>query len=237
MRTAICFTGTCRSLDHTYQNICEFLIDPIDNCDIFAFVPKTPHINNALQLLNNTNLKKIVFEKEGAIDETGLSFVPGWPPKTTTTQIYLKMVQSRKKINDMLTSYEVYNNFRYDRVIFSRLDVKYYTNVSQELENHKLDNLLITDFHNTIGGVIYGYNDRFAVGDRKVMSSYLNLYDSVGKYSSLGGKFQAETFLKWHLKNNGIFPRKIPIRFGRVRSSGEEIDTRLKESNLENRDT
>ena len=237
MRTAICFTGTCRSLDHTYQNICEFLIDPIDNCDIFAFVPKTPHINNALQLLNNTNLKKIVFEKEGAIDETGLSFVPGWPPKTTTTQIYLKMVQSRKKINDMLTSYEVYNNFQYDRVIFSRLDVKYYTNVSQELENHKLDNLLIPDFHNTFGGVIDGYNDRFAVGDRKVMSSYLNLYDSVGKYSSLGGKFQAETFLKWHLKNNGIFPRKIPIRFGRVRSSGEEIDTRLKESNLENRDT
>ena len=163
--------------------------------------------------------------------------MPGWPPKTTTTQIYLKMVQSRKKINDMLYNYEQYNNFVYDRVIFSRLDVKYYTNVNNELSKHNLDNLIIPDFHNTFGGAINGYNDRFASGPRHMMSCYFDLYSAIGKYSTLGGEFQAETFLKWHLSSNGISPTKAPIRFGRVRASGEEIDTRLKNLTLEVRDS
>ena len=213
------------------------LLEPLGDYDIFAFIPQTPHVDKALSLLENKNLKKLVIEREEPISEEGLSFMPGWPPKTTTTQIYLKMVQSRKKINEMLSSYESYNGFEYDRIIFSRLDVIYYTNVAKELENHNLQTLLIPDFHNNFGGNINGYNDRFAVGNRQMMSYYYNLYDSIMLFTAAGGRFQAETFLKWHLTMNGILPTKIPIRFGRIRSDGEEIDTRLKNIVLEDRDT
>lgn len=237
MKTAVCFTGTGRSLEHTYDNICKMLLDPLGDCDVFAFIPKTSHASKSISLLENNNLKKLVIEEESPISEEGLKFFPNWPPPTTTTQIYLKMIQSRKKINEMLSSYESYNEFEYDRVIFSRLDVVYYTNVSEILENYSLQKLMIPDFHNTFGGNIDGYNDRFAVGNRQLMSCYLDLYDSIKPHAAAGGMFQAEYFLKSHLLAHGIQPRKIPVRFGRIRENGEEIDTRLKNEILEDKDT
>jgi len=95
----------------------------------------------------------------------------------------------------------------------------------------------VPDFHNTFGGVINGYNDRFAIGNREDMRTYFNVPNSVEEFNENGGQITAETLLKWHLVNGGVQVKKIPIRFTRVRANGEEIDLRLKDERLAHRDT
>ena len=120
-----------------------------------------------------------------------------------------------------------------DDVVFSdevnNLD-KYMSNIPDDWDMIYLDlnNLYIPDFHNTYGGWVNGYNDRFAISNRDNMRTYLNIVESISPFVRQGGELHGETFLKWHLKINQINVKLIPVRFTRVRTNGEEIDKRIR---------
>ena len=238
MKTAICFTGTCRSLQYTHENIKNNLIDSVGECDIFSFLVDNPHAYKFEKYFGHTSqVKKVLIEKEPEFDISKMRFRPNWPLATSSRQIYIKMIKSRQRCISVLEDYEQENSVVYDRIIFSRLDVKYFEPVSPHLENIGHEYLYIPDFHNTFGGVINGYNDRFAVGNRDDMLSYFNTPDSIEQFNATGGEISAEILLKWHLIHNEVCVDKVPIRFTRVRADGEEIDSRLKNMFLEPRDT
>jgi len=237
MKTAICFTGTCRSLQHTYKNLLENLINPIENCDVFAFIAENPHSHKFNEYLNIYNLKDAEIKKEGDYDLSSYKFRKGWPPPRSSPQIYVRMLHSRNICGKMIERYENKNNFVYDRIIFSRLDVKYFSNISNYCTNLDLSFLYIPDFHNTFGGYTDGINDRFAMSNSKNMKNYFKLSDNILTYVKSGGLLHGETFLKWHIDNCEIKTAKIPIRFTRVRGDGEEIDVRLKNFKLHACDT
>jgi len=237
MKTAICFSGTCRSLEHTYQNLRENLINSVGDCDIFMFVPKNPDAYKALKFLNIPQLKKVLIEEEPNYDISNLKFIPDWPPPRSSPQIYYRMIKSRERCADMLREYEEQQKIQYERVIFSRLDVKYFKTVGEIINELALSNLYIPDFHNNYGGVMDGYNDRFAVSSRKNMDIYMRIPESLEDYQKAGNLVHGETILKWHLLKNDINVKKIPLRFSRTRSNGEEIDLRLKCSPLGERDS
>ena len=46
MKTAICFTGTGRSLEYTGDNIRKFLVEAHPGCDVFIHVAETEHAGN-----------------------------------------------------------------------------------------------------------------------------------------------------------------------------------------------
>tara|TARA_R100000008_G_C3537383_1_gene142807 strand:- start:52 stop:774 length:723 start_codon:yes stop_codon:yes gene_type:complete len=229
MKTAICFTGTCRSLQHTHKNIKERLIDPFNECDVFMLVAKNPDSEKAnIYFGDLPQLKVLLIEDEPEHDVSEFDFKPNWPSgKLSSKQVYIKMIESRKRCGEVLSLYEEKNNVAYDRIIFSRLDVKYFNNVSKIIADLPLSNLYVPDFHNSFGGVINGYNDRFAVSNRKNMKTYFKIPDSIVDFQRAGGKIHAETLLKWHLIKNEVLVEHAPVRFTRVRPSGKEMDLRI----------
>ena len=104
MKTAVCFTGTCRSLQHTYLNLSEYLIKSLGDCDIFAIISDNPHAPKAEQcfdFLPNRKVIKIIEEEDH--DLSNLVFRPNWPSgKLSSKQIYLKkdlsLEQDKNKI-------------------------------------------------------------------------------------------------------------------------------------------
>ena len=228
MKTALVFTGTGRSLEHTHENLKNNLIAALDDCDIFLLIADNPHAPKVKKYFNLPNVKKHLVEKEPEYDLSKYRFQPGWPPSRSSKQIYIKMLNSRTRCGEILTAYEKENDIEYERVVFSRLDINYFDNISTYIKNLDLNNLYIPDFHNTYGGWVNGYNDRFAISNRDNMRTYLNIVESISPFVRQGGELHGETFLKWHLKINQINVKLIPVRFTRVRTNGEEIDKRIR---------
>lgn len=236
MKTALCFTGTARSLEFTYKNLKNNLIESLGDCDIIALIADNPHAYKVEKYLDITKIKII---KEENYDINSMRFNPTYYSRPTTSpQIYLKMIHARSACRELLELHEIENNVVYDRVIFSRLDVKYFNQVGPFLKDLNLEeHIYVPDFHNTFGGVINGYNDRFAVGNRKKMDTYFRIPESLNEFIDSGQVIHAETTLKWHLEKNSINVDFIPVRFSRVRPGGEEIDNRLRNEQLRSEDT
>jgi hypothetical protein len=236
-KTAICFAGTCRSIEHTINNIKEKLLRRLPNADLFFLVSKTKHIDKAYRYLK-LNKDVIMDVRDDLFYEVdNYKWHPifvGYPEKQ---QVYMRMLYSRQILGEILVKHTKKNNIVYDRVIFSRLDVKYFDNVDSHIEKLNLDNLYIPDFHSTFGGAIDGYNDRFAISNQENMLTYFNAPESLEEYRKTYKPLSAEPLLKLHMNHNNIKVKQIPIRFTRVRPMGEEIDLRLKNHILNKRDT
>lgn len=233
MKTAICFAGTGRSLEHTHLSLKKNLIDCFSECDVFILAPEGIHSHKVKEFFSkHDRVKGIIIEKESEPDLTGLRFRPAWPdPTRSSRQIYMKMIIARSRLGKIISEYESDNKFEYDRVIFSRMDVLYFSPIGNIIKNLDMNYLHVPDFHNTFGGVVDGLNDRFAVGSRGDMGQYFKIPDSIGLFISAGGEIHAETFLKWHLENNEVRVLKSPIRFTRVKPGGIEEDRRIENRN------
>jgi len=229
-KNAICFTGTCRALQFTYENIKDNLIDCNPDCDLFFFITKNKHSDKVYEYFSNldNSIIKVDIEEDEILD--GLRFKPSWPNPPSTHQIFMRMLHSRKKCALMIEKHANDNNILYDKIAFSRLDVKYFNMINLSLFSSKDKNLVLPDFHSTYGGHINGYNDRFAIGTQENILCYLKAYDSSRPFVSSGGYLHAETLLKWHLDLNNVTTEQKPIRFTRVRGDGTEIDLRIEHS-------
>jgi len=237
MKTAICFTGTGRSLKYTSDNIKKFLIDTHEDCDVFAHTTITNYQNDIELFFSNLNTKYFCIEHDEEIDIKNLKWQQNWPAGPYSgdrpKQTYLNMLLSRKKCGEALKQYSTKNHIKYDKVIFSRLDVKYYTDIPQNLD---LDKINVPDFHNFDMVQGAGCNDRFAISNLDNMLKYYSLFDRINEYAVAGGHLHAESTLRWHLDTSNLKIKKNFIRFGRVRPNGKEIDLRLNIRALEWRD-
>jgi len=228
MRTAICFTGTGRSLEHTHSNLKKCLIDKESDCDIFAHISDSKFVNQVHEYFKFDNIKNIKIEKDVEFDLNGLRWHPNWPAGPHSgkfpKQTYLNMLLSRMKCGQMLKEHCDKNNFTYDKVIFSRLDICFLNEVPKLVD---LETICTPDFHNfdrVQGG---GCNDRFAIGNYENMLIYFNELSRVGDFISNGRSLHAESTLFWHLNTSGVKISRYPIRFTRVRPGGKRIDERL----------
>jgi hypothetical protein len=236
MRTAICFTGTGRSIQYTHNNIKKMLVETIEDCDAFFLIPENTYEKNVEKYMHLPQTKRFVVEPEADynVDDYswGVHYTRNYPSQSsryTSYEIYLKMIHARERCNDILAEYEQSNNMSYDRVIFSRLDVRYFDSVADRIEGLDLESLYVPDFHNTFGGVIDGCNDRFAVSNRKNMDIYFSIPRDIHTFCASGRGITAETVMKWHLLYNGVDIKRIPVRFCRVRSDGREHDGHLRD--------
>ena len=221
MKTAICFSGTARALEYTHENLQNCLLDTHGEVDTFFHVAEN---NDSFKVEKYFNPTALRIEKDPPVEEEELIFYPGI---RGTKKQYLRMLHSRKKVNELRLDYEKENHINYDCIIASRLDVKYFTSVD---DSSKLDlnYVYIPDFHGfskVLGG---GYNDRFAIGNSANMDIYFRLYDYLRPYCLDGHIIHGETTLHHHLVSCDIKTKYIPVRFTRVRENGDQIDDRLK---------
>ena len=233
MTTAICFTGTGRSLNYTFENLKDKLIDRNPNCHVFLHIAETKHAQKVTKHFSFDAVKRLVVEKDEQINVSGLNWQPEWPKGLFSgrdpKQTYLNMLLSRKKCGDLLSSYANENNIEYKKVIFSRLDIKYLYNIPRVLD---LNSMCVADFHNFDMVQGAGCNDRFAASNFENMKTYFNLYDSIRGLVDQGHLLHGESTLHKHLSVNNINIKKYFIRFTRIRPNGNSQDDRLRAPDL-----
>jgi len=225
MKTALCFTGTGRSIEYTFQNIKKNLIDDIPNRDVIVYLAENSKSNLAKSYFEELDNVKIYVEKEEEIDLTPYNFLPGWPGRENSSeQIFMNMVKSRSRMKTIIDE----QNTDYDRVVFSRMDIVFEKPVNQLICDLDLSKLWVPYFHNW-----GGYNDRFAVSTKENVFKYFSLYDNLEEYCKEGLLLHAETSLKYHLDNKtDANVKRFPIRFCRIRANGdvhEDVDQLLRE--------
>ena len=217
MNTAICLAGTGTAIEHTFQNLKECLIDNIDNSDVIVYLAKNPHSDNAQNYFLQLSNSCVSVVEEETLSIKPYRFQEGFPPNPNSSrEIFMQMLKSKSHLNTLIDQNEKRLNKKYDRVIFSRMDVKYEQPIKESVDRLDLSKLWLPNFHNWCEG----YNDRFAVSSRENMRHYFSVYDYVDIYTKERHCFHAETTLKYHLDKKGVDIGIFELYFSRVRSGG-----------------
>lgn len=227
IKTAICIAGTARQIDHTFDNLRNYLIENIENSDTIVYITENSESDKARLLFEKLDNTYVHVVKEEPIDIEPFQFVDMWPPSQGSNlglarQIFMQMLKSRSYLNTLIDQNEKDLDTKYDRVIFSRMDVVYQQPVYGLIKNLELspDVVWIPSFHNWLSG----YNDRFVVSSKEGAYKYLSLYDYVTTYADHKHIFRAEATLKYHLSCMNVETRHFDILFSRYRN-GKEWDT------------
>ena len=227
MKTALCFAGTGRSIEYTFENLRKCLIDDladtVDGCDIFVYIADTPIASHTEKYFSDytTNIEVV---KEEDTNPKDWQWLEHWPPSTPNDiwkgrDIYLKMVRSRNHLMNMVDTSDTRpsgTGEKYDRVIFSRMDVQYERKFTEMDKGMDMNYLWLPHFHHWLGG----YNDRFSVGNQVVMRTYMSQWDSMETYRGEGWVFQAESTLKHHLDRHNVTPKIFNCNFIRIQPGG-----------------
>ncbi len=218
MKTALCCIGTGRSIEHTFDNLQKNLVQPLCGCDVIVYITETPKAEETKAYFDTIDNSYIHIVKEDYIDSDKYVFDGEWPgPRNGTIKqgrdIFIQMLKARSYLNTLIDQ----TGEKYDRVVFSRMDVLYESPIKEKLDSLDLSKIWIPNFHNWLGG----YNDRFAVSSRQNMRHYLSIYDNIDQYAEEGHVFQAEKTLKYHLDKTGIPVNIFELYFARVGVEGQ----------------
>ena len=223
MKTAVCISGQCRTLDRTYQNIREYLLEPLGDWDLFMFLAGDENCQYA-ERLSPTVLQ---IDQDRWIDENGL--VNGTNCRFKAgVQPYLQQLSALQRCHRLFADFAAQNRIAYDCVIRSRPDIFFMAPLTP-VDHLDLGYLYLPDFHH-----FDGCNDRFAIGNPDHMAIYLNKFDCFFEYvheyyQRTGVPLSAEMFTVLQLQRHNIPMRTLPIRFNRMRSRGMRDD--LKKTN------
>ena len=174
LRTAVCVSGSCRSLDQTAQSIKDNVLKQLFHYDLFMYVPEDDYSHLA-QRLDPTVLE---VAPDQPIDEAGLVHGKNCRLKTGV-QSYLQQLYGLKRCNSLRCEYEAQHEIVYDCVIRCRPDLMFLSPL-QKVETLDLRYLYVPDFHH-----FDGLNDRFALGRPTYMNRYLNKLDYFHQYAMI----------------------------------------------------
>jgi len=231
MNTAICFAGNGRAIEHTFENLRKNIIDPFECRDLIVYIvdsPKAAQVKEYFESLGNAYVHVVKEGLRGSVHD-GIRFASGLAIDKYSLdegfkgsligrhgqagpQVFFNMLQSRSYLNSLIDQ----TKQKYDRVIFSRMDVKYERPIKASIDRLDLSKLWLPNFHHWGDG----YNDRFAVSSRENMRHYFSVYDHVDIYAKEGHRFNAEPTLKYHLDKKGAEVGIFELYFTRVRNGG-----------------
>lgn len=130
----------------------------------------------------------------------------------STLQAFLQQIHGWKRSNELREEYERLAGVHYDFVVRCRPDVIFSAPIPQ-LDQFDPGEITVPAFHRW-----QGYNDRFAVGNRKNMSTLMNFFDFVIENPSSLYQRNSERVFKEYLDSRKIRIRQHRgIRFHRVR--------------------
>ena len=217
-KTALCLLGTGRSIEYTFENLKEFLINDLTNCDVIVYLTKNDKSDLARKYFETLSNAKIYVVEEAPLNTSEYTFMADWPSRPNSShQIYLQMIKSRSYMNELIEL----QNKDYDRVIFSRMDVIYQKRVAPLIKDLDLSNIWIPNFHNWLGG----YNDRFAVSSKQNMFDYFSIYEYAKQYCFEKHVLHAERTLRHHLSKKKCSVKIFNILFARVDGKGKPRET------------
>lgn len=220
MRVALCLSGQMRNFEDYYQSLFDKIIN-VYNTDVFLhtwkvksskeemclniFKPKLYLIdyfdyknvinNNDIILLNEEILNKKNFDNKNRDNK--------WIPELcgTPENIY-GMFYSMNKCNELKKKYEIENNFRYDLVFRTRMDLFFKDDFNFNIE----DEIILPENKGFYG------DDHFAYGKSDLIDKY-QVYNYINMYINDNVALHPETLIKHHLKINNIKNKYIKFNY------------------------
>lgn len=214
MRIALCLSGQLRTFEECFSYIEDNLIkaNPQYNFDLFGYF----NSDNEIEYLNKYPFKSIKIEPDVELPNLVYQdnkYTINYPPRSKAVYYQLYAIQ---KTNNLRKQYEQDQEFKYDYIARIRPDLKYLTEVD-------LSNITNNKIYLPVENDHFGYNDRFAIGDRDVMEIYMNRFDfwmqphdDIDRYTT-----HIETNLKIWLDLNNIVVDRIPFSYCTCRVDGD----------------
>lgn len=221
MKVAVCISGIGRSIDHSFSNLKENLINCWEDRDVFYVLGEGEYSERVIELFSTIHNVNLILSDQTDLDIGNLKMdrLNYNKPTKPTKQSIAKFMNKRVKLGNILLQ----SNKKYDIVIVSRDDVLYSNPVSEELVNLDMNKMNIPNWGHHLGG----YNDRFSVSNLENQKIYLNAWNHFKEVDD----FHVESFYKYYLdKYLGREKMKtFYIEITRVRSDGKLVNERFKE--------
>ena len=200
LNIAILFSGRLTSFDRHYDNIMENLVQN-NNVDFYAGISTEP-INKELKksFIELYKPKSWKYSTKKLIEPIG-----GWDNvKANKGMTHIKknpmfMWRNRDNVKNQLKK----SKKRYDWIISTRLDVYY----NEKLDYSKLDEKSLNIPKLADYG---GYQDKIAIGKKKFILEYLDLYSNMKEYLKTR-PVDPEPLLKYHLRVKEIPVKRINL--------------------------
>ena len=220
---AVCLSGRPYGLLECADSIKRCLIEP-NNADVFIHAWHNPELEGTRyrahpqfpglvpkdginKILDTYQPKAYIIEPQKDFSTEGIdsTYQPG--DKYFVWAIQSMLYSIRESINLCLDSYTNLTS-PYAGICRSRMDLFYKTPILfDSLDLTKLN--LFDDAKHEPGAC----NDHFAVGDRKVMEAYADVYPEIYKMYAYGTPWCNEVFLGRWMKWNKIEKKHIPVEY------------------------
>jgi hypothetical protein len=214
MKIAICLSGMVRNFENTYPSFKKFIIDEHNPDIFFSGYPNSKGFEYCeSKIIELYSPKKIIIQeytddlrKMICNNEEKYKARP-----ETKVNNFLSQMYNIKKCDLLRQEYEKENNFKYDVVIRSRIDVFYFKKFEEkELQMAQFGYILIPTEWDFKTVNIRAVSDSFAMTNSKNMTKYSNLYNNFDEYYNAGVQIHPETIFGFHLIQQGLTRIEIP---------------------------
>jgi hypothetical protein len=233
MKIAVCLTGQPRHLRFSLPTIKSNLIDE-NYADVFVHTWWDEKLDGTLfdssqpqqigivgkwnkadfEMVNTLNAKNILVENPRSFPESNsYKTAPTAKQDSLSSKYY-----AQYKVKELLENYEKEHGFEYDIIIKARIDLccKKPVNVSTlTFEDGTL--ILASKWQDGRQGYVpglgdYTMDDNIAIGKRKDMKIYLNVFPNMKTLNSKISPPFAENYLGWHCRNDhGLKIKTFPF--------------------------
>lgn len=239
MKSALCLSGHLRTFEATFPSFKENVIDPM-NCDVFIHTwnslgaPTKKNMGdiqfenkNISSILNTVHQlyqpKKIIVEEENNFqsfkDQTNHIIVPD-AEKSFIMQhlgLHVAMFYSIFKANQLKSEYEAEHNFKYDRVIRCRPDLRF----NSKLEPHMFPDNMSIYLPEIAQYCNEGVNDQVAIGSSFAGDVYALIYNHIiDYYANRRTTARPEAMVKFHLDTYRMPIKMLNISYDMYRLDG-----------------
>jgi hypothetical protein len=215
MKIAICLSGMMRNFENTHHRFKKYIMDQHSPDIFFSGYPNKEGYEYCKEkLINFYNPKKYILNtyndqirKKICNDENKYQ-----NNKRTETVVnnFLSQIYNIKLSDQLRIEYEKENNFFYDVVVRSRMDVYYFKSFEEnELNIAKEGDILIPDEWDFKIVNKVCVSDSFAMSNSKNMELYSSLYDYYNEYYDSGVIMHPETMFGHHLNKMNLKRFKI----------------------------
>lgn len=217
---AICISGQYRSFDDCYKSIIETFVYSNPNIKVKFFICFSKENDKHI------SIPKEIYEHCGKIKIEEDSILPNLSKQINkfkssnyilnqdagAISAYYQLLQIKSSYQLML-EYEKEQNITFDYVMRLRPDLSYETSFEWELDDETITILKGADWN--------GYNDKFAIGPKNLMSKYMNRFDFWISDREENISTHNETNLKLWLDLNNVKVKRTQIRYNYIRYNDE----------------
>jgi hypothetical protein len=192
MRVALCLSGALRNFEDTFYSFKHFVLNRYET-DVFFYgaCNKQGVEHNSQTLTNLYQPKEFVINTE--------SFYKALNGNNTHYSFYNVL-----KCNELKTSYENKNNFKYDLVIRVRPDCFWFRYLNEEeITLIKTNVLTPVEWSFTCINAC-ARSDAFAIGSSELMDKYSQTYNNIEEYSKTYVGNHPESLCGYHMQQQNI---------------------------------